>query len=170
MATRFFLNTLILLALAAPGIAEEAETRCDPALPFSVALVPLDRPEAGRNVRLQLRIDSSLDPDRIRSARIEYEIPARFRNPGTLIEDPRIPLRRGTTRAQFALRVPDEARHELRARLVISLEGGREISQTASCWIDAGEPDPPAGMIGRVPDRDGAGVRIYQGVTARGRP
>ena len=149
--------------------ADQAETRCDAALPISMSVVPLDKPEAGRSIRLEVTVDSGLDPDLVRSARLEYDLPPGFRHTVAMTERHDVPLRKGLTRRQMGVRVPDESRHEVRARLVIDLAGGRTISQTASCWIDAGAPDPPAGMIGRIQDRDGSAIVVYQGVTVRGR-
>ena len=73
----------------------------------------------------------------------------------------------GRSRLEFAVTVPDESRYSIRARLIVRLTNGKTISQTAVRWIDLGAEDPPEGMIGRIVDSDGVGIRVYQGITVR---
>jgi hypothetical protein len=73
--------------------------------------------------------------------------------------------RRGESR--MALIIPDGARYQIRARIVVELRNGKTISQTAVRWIDLGEEDPPEGMLRRIVDPDGSGIRVYQGTTVR---
>ena len=62
---------------------------------------------------------------------------------------------------------PREDRYEIRARLVLELADGKTIAQTAVRYVELGAARPPEGMIGRIVDSNGNGVRVYQGVAVR---
>lgn len=143
------------------------ETSCEPSIPLRVELVPLEKPETGRVTRFQLRVDSGLDPDIISAIHVEWDMPPAVRRVAALEQGPREINRRGETRLDLRLIIPDERRHAIQARVVVRLRDGGTISQTAVRYVDLGEEDPPEGMIGRIVDADGNGIRIYQGVTVR---
>ncbi len=172
MASNLLLIMVLCLQLAfnggsrPPPPADPAVTRCDPSLPIHVELTPLGQPEAGRSLRFLVSVRSDLDPDLVRAARVEYELPRGWSRAPDLLERREIARLRRQIRREIGIIIPDAARQEIRARFVVNLSNGRTISQTASSWIDPGDPDPPAGMIARLIDDDGIGIRIYRGVTA----
>ena len=123
----------------------------------------MGEPEAGRSLRFHVSVRSDLDPDLVRAARVEYELPRGWTRTPDVLERREIARLRSRIRREVSLFIPDASRQEIRARLVVNLHSGGTISQTASCWIDPGDPDPPAGMIGRIIDDDGTGIRVYRG-------
>ncbi len=175
MVSNLLLTAVLCLQWAHAGApdsvtqADPAETRCDPSLPIHVELAPLGQPEAGKVMRLLVSVRSDLDPDLVRAARVEYELPQGWLRMPDILERREIVRLRSRIRREVGVVIPDAARREIRARFVVNLNNGRTISQGASCWIDPGDPDPPAGMIGRIIDRDGTGIRIYRGTTSRER-
>ncbi len=169
------LLTIMVLCLqwgraGAPGPStgvDPAETRCDPSLPIHVELDPVGQPEVGRSLRFLVSVRSDLDPDLVRSARVEYEPPGIWSRTPDLLERREVTRLRNRIRREISITIPDASRREILARFVVNLNNGRTISRAASFWIDPGDPDPPAGMIGRIIDRDGTGIRIYRGTTSR---
>ncbi len=129
--------------------------------------MPLTEPKPGNVFRLQVEVQSGLDPDQVRSSRIEYQMPDRLRRTLAAAQDRDIPLRQGRGRAQLAVTIPDREPYEIRARFIVELRGGGTVSQTAARWVNVGPDYRPQGMVGRAVLPDGAGVRIYQGVTTR---
>jgi hypothetical protein len=99
---------------------------------------------------------------------MEYDLPPKWLRPAALQLDAPVINKSGRTRLEVGLIIPDEARYEIRARVVLTLRNGVRLSQTAVHWVDLGSEDPPAGMIGRIENRDGSGIRIYRGVTVEG--
>ncbi len=142
-------------------------TRCDPSLPIWVDLSPLNQPEAGQSARFEVKVESILDPDMIRNSWVEYEIPSRVRRMASAVGRHSVLNRSGRGRAEMEVIVPDESRYEIRAHLVVELATGQVLRQTAVRWIDLGEEDPPAGMIGRITNPDGTEARVYRGITVR---
>jgi hypothetical protein len=55
----------------------------------------------------------------------------------------------------------------IRARYVVELKNGSRIAQTAVRWVNLGDEDVPEGMIWRIQNPDGTGVRVYRGVTTK---
>jgi hypothetical protein len=146
---------------------EARRTHCDLSLPIRVELVPLSEPRVRQAARFRVEVESDLDPDLVQDARVEYELPDRVRMLDDARREPQGLAKSGPSRLEFAVIVPDESRYSIRARLIVRLTNGRTISQTAVRWIDLGAEDPPEGMIGRIVDPDGVGIRVYQGVTVR---
>ena len=142
-------------------------TQCDPSLPISVELVPENEPRVGLTARFRFEVRSDLDPDLIRDMRVEYETPPRLQIRSDLSREPERLAKSGRSQLRFGVVVPDEARYSIRARVIVTLTNGKTISQTAVHWIDLGAEDPPEGMVGRIVDPDGTGIRVYQGTTAR---
>jgi hypothetical protein len=145
----------------------EQEIR-EPSLPLDIELVPLDKPSLGRITRFQLLVESHLDPDLVRDVQIVFDLPPNWQRPAALLEKSGPLEKSGLNRLELGLIVPDESRHEIRARVIVTLRNGRQISNTAVQWVDLGSPDPPAGMIGRIENRDGSGIRVYRGVAVEG--
>jgi len=174
---------LVLLAIGTVGLSVEAQmgnrramakdslpaqaTSCDPSVPIRIEMIPLNQPEAGRQALFQVTTDSNLDPDLVRNSWVEYEVPERLRRSPEPLERREIGRRSGRSRLELGVIIPDESRYEIRARYVVQLADGNTIAQTAVRWIDLGEEDPPDGMIGRIVDPDGTGIRVYQGVKVR---
>jgi hypothetical protein len=124
---------------------------------------PLNQPEVGKAARFQVLVDSKIDPDLVEEMRVEYEIPEGVRlAPGTN-SSPALLARSGKSRMELAAIVPDQARYPIRARVIVNLRNGKSLSRTAVQWIDLGLEDAPEGMIGRIVDPDGTGIRVYQG-------
>ena len=146
---------------------EAGRTHCDLSLPIHVELVPLSEPHVGQAARFRVEVESNLDPDLVQDARVEYELPDRVRMLDDAGREPQGLAKSGRSRLEFAVTVPDESRYSIRARLIVRLTNSKTISQTAVRWIDLGAEDPPEGMIGRIVDPDGGGIRVYQGITAR---
>ncbi len=141
-------------------------SRCELSIPIHVELVPLNQPELGRVAQFRVNVTSALDPDLVRNSWVEYELPERVRRVGG---SPGLRDTMGkaiTGRAELGIVVPDERRYEIRARYVVQLANGRTIAQTAVRHINIGNL-PPEGMIGRVVDEDGNGIRVYRGTTVR---
>ncbi len=151
----------------APQADFSARTQCDPSLPIRIELIPENQPLVGQTARFRLEVDSDLDPDLVLDMRVEYETPPRLQMRADLSNDPQTLAKSGRSRLRLGVIVPDEARYSIRARLIVRLMDGKTISQTAVRWIDLGAEDPPEGMIGRIVDPDGTGIRIYQGTTVR---
>jgi hypothetical protein len=141
-------------------------TPCDVGIPIKIELVPLNDPAVGGVASFDVQVDSQLDPDIVQDMRVHYIVPGRMR---LLSSSPEVAdlSRSGRSRLPMDLTVPDEARYEIRARLVVRLRNGRTIAQTAVQFVDLGDPDTPPGMIGRIVTPDGSGIRVYQGVTVR---
>jgi len=174
---------LLLLAIGTVGLHVEAQignqqavakdslpaqaTSCDPSVPIRIEMIPLNQPEAGRVARFRVTTDSSLDPDLVRNSWVEYEMPEGSRRSPESLERLEIGRRSGRSRLELGVIIPDERRYEIRARYVVQLADGNTIAQTAVRWVDLGEEDPPDGMIGRIVDPDGTGIRVYQGVKVR---
>jgi hypothetical protein len=114
-----------------------------------------------------VRVESRFDPDLVEELRVEYELPAALRPSLPEGARQRPLLKQGLNLLELAVVVPDERRHLVRARAVVRFTDGRTVSQTAVHWIDLGAEDPPEGMIGRIVDPDGTGIRIYRGITVR---
>jgi hypothetical protein len=161
---------LCLLSLSTPGHSaqtETAATACDALIPLHINLVPVGQPRIGGRLNFEVTVESGIDPDLIKSSRIEYELPRRLRETAEAPDARDVIGRQRHGRARMGLTIPDEGRYEIRARIVLELRNGKTISQTAVRWIDLGEEDPPEGMIGRMVNPDGSGVRVYQGTTVR---
>ncbi len=167
------LTIVVAISAAAVWVAAQphppvpSRTTCDSLIPLRVDLVPLTEPKPGSVLRLQVEVQSGLDPDQVRSARIEYRVPEPLRRSLAAAQDHDVLLRQGRGRAQLEVTIPDREAYEIRARLVVELRNGRTVAQTAVRWINAGPDYRPQGMIGRVTLPDGAGIRVYRGVTAR---
>lgn len=161
--------------LPRPGSPPAGATRCNPSIPIRVELVPLNVPRVGEVARLEVRVESRLDPDLIREMRVEYELSPSLRvesgdfEPG--LGDARGPrfriAARRSSRLELGLRIPDEARHHLRARLVVELAGGQTMARTADHWIDLGDEDPPEAYLGRIEGPEGVGIRVYRGAPVK---
>jgi hypothetical protein len=141
-------------------------THCDVLLPIQIELVPLNSPEIGKTANFQVRIESSLDPDIVRSTWVEYEIPQAVRRSGSPV-GPGLLAKSGRSTLDLGVAAPNRLPYAIRARLVVQLTNGSTISRTATRWINLREDDVPEGMIRRVVDADGTGIRIYQGVMVR---
>jgi hypothetical protein len=142
-------------------------TRCDASLPISIELTPLDEPKIGRPTRFEAKVRSVLDPDLIRRSWVEWEVPTRVRKLAEAGERMDILDRRGHGTTMLDVIIPDESRYSIRARLVVQFRNGQTIGQTAVRWVDLGEEDAPEGMIGRMSNPDGTGIRVYRGATVR---
>lgn len=160
-----------------PTAAPTDATRCDASIPIGVEIVPLNDPRVGDVARYEVRVESSLDPDLIREMRVEYQLSSRLEVESGDLEpgprDARVPRSRiagkRSSRLELGLRVPDEARHQVRARLIVELVGGQTMAQTADQWIDLGDEDPQEGYLGRIEGPEGAGIRVYRGATEKER-
>jgi hypothetical protein len=138
-------------------------TQCDISLPITIKMEPLNEAEVGKATRFQVTVDSKIDPDLVENMRVVYELPKGVQlAPGTNAA-PSLLARSGKSRLELAAIVPDQARYPIRARVIVNLTNGKTISQTAVQWVDLGSEDAPEGMIGRVVDPDGTGIRVYQG-------
>lgn len=142
-------------------------TRCDLSVPLSVELIPADVPRAGGRAHFVVTTDSKLDPDLVRASWVEYSVNRRVERPADAAGRRNLTAAQGRTRSEFDVPILDQTPHEVRARYVVQLVDGRTIAQTAIRWVDLGEPDLPEGMIARIEDRDGTGIRIYRGRTER---
>ena len=142
-------------------------TRCDASIPIQIELTPLNQPSVGRPTRFRVSVMSSLDPDLVRDLQVIYELPARVRTIPQTRDASRVLQRSGQTDLELGILLPDEARYPVRARLVVHLANGRTISQTAVNWVGVSGEDRPEGMIGRIVDPDGTGIRVYRGETVR---
>jgi len=156
----------IKLAARAAAPLPPGATHCDILLPIRIELVPLNSPEPGKTASFQVRVESSLDPDIVARTWVEYEIPPAVRHSGSPV-GPGLLAKSGATVLDLAVEAPDRLPYAIRARLVVELTSGNTISQTATRWINLREDAVPAGMMRRVVDPDGTGIRIYQGVTVR---
>jgi hypothetical protein len=159
----------------APGAVRAQEeglppgaTRCEPSLPISVELTPLNQPAVGRPTRFGITVISILDPDLIQDMQLLYEVPAGVRMTARAGIEPQVLHRSGRTNLELGVILPDQARYVIRARLVVRLTNGKTISQTAARWVGISEDDRPEGMIGRMVDLDGTGIRVYRGETIEG--
>jgi hypothetical protein len=137
-------------------------THCDILLPVHIELVPTNSPEIGRTANFQVRVESKIDPDIVKSTWIEYELPAGARRSGTPV-GPGLLGRSGRSVLELSVTPPDHAPSAVRARVVIQFMDGSTVSQTATRWINLREDDVPEGMARRVPGPDGTAIRIYQG-------
>ena len=138
-------------------------TRCDISLPITVEMVPLNEPKVGKAARFEVIVNSRFDPDLVEEIQVEYELPERVRFAPGVNSAPALMARSGRSRLELGAVVPDEARYRIKARAIVHLINGKTVSQTAVRWIDLGQEDPPEGMIGRIVDPDGTGIRVYQG-------
>lgn len=154
-----------VLARAAAPLPPGA-THCDILLPIRIELVPLNSPEPGKTANFQVQVESSLDPDIVGRSWVEYEIPPAVRRSGSPV-GPGLLAKSGASVLDLAVEAPDRLPYAIRARLVVELTSGITISRTATRWINLREDAVPEGMIRRVVDPDGTGIRIYQGVTVR---
>jgi hypothetical protein len=152
-----------------PPVADlpDGATRCDLTVPIRVELIPANDPVRGGDARFVVATESTLDPDLIRRTWIEYSVRRRASRGATAADVSQVTLAAGRGRTEIDLPVVDDSPHEVRARFVVELLDGRTIAQTAVRWVDLGEPDPPEGMIGRIENPDGSGVRVYRGRTER---
>jgi len=142
-------------------------TRCDPDIPISIELIPLNQPAVGRSTQFRVRVDSSLDPDRVRDIRLIYDIPERVRATTPAGVSSQVLRKSGRTETDLAVVLPDQARYPIRARVVVRLADGKVLSQTAVNWAGVASGDAPAGMIGRIVRPDGSGIRVYRGETVK---
>jgi hypothetical protein len=142
-------------------------TRCDISLPITVEMVPLNEPQVGQAARFEVLVNSRIDPDLGEEIRVEYELPERVRFAPGISSAPALLARSGRSRLELGAVVPDQARYPIRARVIVQLTNGKTVSQTAVRWIDLGSEDPPEGMIKRIVDPDGTGIRVYQGRTVK---
>ena len=140
-------------------------TRCEPSLPISVEILPLNQPAMGRPTRFGITVLSNLDPDLIQDMQLLYEVPARLRMTLQAGTAPQALHKSGRTDLELAVMLPDRDRYPVRARLVVRLADGKTLSRTAAYWVGISEEDRPEGMIGRVVDPDGTGIRVYRGET-----
>jgi hypothetical protein len=137
-------------------------THCDILLPVHIELIPTNSPELGRTANFQVRVESMLDPDLVKSTWVEYEVPPGARRTGTPLALERL-AKSGTSVLELGVAPPDRLPYAVRARVVVQFVDGSMISQTATRWINLRESDVPEGMIRRVVDPDGTAIRIYQG-------
>jgi hypothetical protein len=141
-------------------------TRCDVSIPLQISLTPQNEPRAGSTARFSVSIESGIDPDLVRRLWVEYEIPERIRPTREFSENREVPRLTRTSRQELELPLADEGRYRIRARLVVELVSGQTISKTATRWINPRNA-LPEGVIGRIVDPDGSGIRVYQGVKVR---
>jgi hypothetical protein len=141
-------------------------TRCDVLIPIQIEFVPLNNPEMGKPAKLQVKIDSSLDPDLIKNSWVEYEIPPSLRR-GRSGESLQLPRRSGRLFLEVEVNVPDPSPHAIRARYNVELVDGRTISRTATQWINVAPGDIPQGVVRRLVEPNGTGILVYQGVRVR---
>ncbi len=141
-------------------------TRCDLTIPIRIALVPLNQPRVGQPALFRVEADSSIDPDLVVNSWVEYELPPRIQRSARAAGTRELLGRSRSGRAQLDVIVPDVQRYEIRARYVVQLTNGRTIGQTAVRHINIGNI-PPEGMVGRLVDSDGNGIRVFRGATAR---
>jgi hypothetical protein len=141
-------------------------TPCDLSIPLQISLTLLNEPGVGSTARFAASIESGIDPDLVKQMWVEYEVPERMRQSREYLENREIPRMARTSRQELAVVVPDKGRYQIRARLMVELVNGKTISKTATQWINLGN-SPPEGLVGRIVDPDGTGIRVYQGVTVR---
>lgn len=141
-------------------------TPCDVSLPIRVELAPLNEARPGQTTEFRVDVQSSLDPDLVRSSWIEYELPPRLRRTGSLLENREQLGRAATGHSTLSVIVPDGQRYEVRARYVVQLTDGRTIAQTAVRHINLGN-QPPEGMTERIIDSRGRGILVFRGVAVR---
>jgi len=139
--------------------------RCEPSLPVSIEITPLNQPAEGRLTRFGITVISNLDPDLVQDMQLLYEIPAGLRMALPASTAPQALYKSGRTDLELGVMLPDRARYPIRVRLVVRLANGKTLSQTAARWVGISQEDRPAGMIGRVVDADGTGIRVYRGET-----
>jgi len=178
----FFITSILLVSLGVSGVrltptegmssapnSSAAPYLGEPSLPIEIKWITVDKPVVGHPARFQLEVESRLDPDLIpREVRIEYDLPPRLLRPAALQEESVEIKKSGRNRLELGLIIPDEARYEIRARVILTLRNGKRLSQTAVQWVDLGSKDPPPGMIDRIENRDGSGIRVYRGVSVGG--
>lgn len=141
-------------------------THCDLSIPLQISLTPLNEPGVGGTARFAVSTESGIDPDLVKRMWVEYELPERMRPNRAYLEDREIPRMARESRHELGVLVPDQGRYPIRARLMVELVDGKTISKTATRWINLGN-SAPEGMLGRMVDPDGTGIRVYQGVTVR---
>lgn len=141
-------------------------TQCGLSIPLQISLTLLNELSVGSTASFAVSIESGIDPDLVSKMWVEYEVPERMRRDREYLENREIPRTARTNRQQLAVIIPDKGRYQIRARLVVELVDGKTISKTATQWINLGN-SPPEGMVGRIVDPDGTGIRVYQGVTVR---
>jgi len=142
-------------------------TRCDLSVPITVEMLPLNKPSVGEAAEFQVVVQSTIDPDTVRRSWVEYSVRRRGAAPRETVES-RDGLGRGRgDRLNFGVPIVDGTRHEVRARYVVELSDGRRIAQTAVRWVDLDDEDLPEGIIGRIQNADGTGIRVYRGSTDR---
>jgi hypothetical protein len=142
-------------------------TRCEPSIPVSIELIPLNQPAVGQTTRFRVVVASNLDPDLVHDMQLLYEVPARVRTTAQTGSSLRLSGKAGSTSLELGIILPDQARYPIRARLVVHLANGRTISQTAVRWVGLSAEDHPEGMLGRIVEPDGTGIRLYRGETIR---
>jgi len=147
------------------GLPPQA-TRCDLSIPIHIALVPVNEPRAGQVTQFRVDVESFLDPDMVQSSWIEYELPNRVRRSVNALEAREMLGKARTGRAQLGVIIPDARRYEIRARYVVRLINGQTIAQSAVQHVNLGD-FPPEGMVDRIIDPDGNGIRVFSGVTVR---
>jgi hypothetical protein len=164
-------SAAILCVAAFCGLQLRAQTngrtRCDSLIPLKIEMIPVSEAVPGGTAQFQVDVQSGIDPDEVKSTHIEYEVPESLRRTLALSQNRDLPLRQGRAKTRFEIRIPDRRAYEIRARVVVELRNGGTVSQTAVRWLNVGPDYRPDGMIGRVVLPDGAGIRIYQGSTAR---
>jgi|WetSurMetagenome_2_1015567.scaffolds.fasta_scaffold13522_1 hypothetical protein len=138
-------------------------TACDISIPIRISMVPLNVSQVGSAARFRVAVESSLDPDLVRSMKVEYEVPARMPRTPDFNSSMEIPQRTEQGSYEFGVVVPDESRYRIRVRLVVQLVDGRTISQTATRWINLGKRVPDD-LVGIMETADGAGILIYRGL------
>ncbi len=160
-------SVLILFLAAIPLKAQQSPippqaTHCDISAPIEIELVPIDTFQVGRTARFQVRIESNIDPSLVQRMWVEYETPERLRAAPGLSRTMEVSKSRGPQRYEYRISVPDRKRYEVRARLKVQFLDGTTMGRTAVRFVDVGR-NPPDGMIGRMTNPDGSGIRIYQG-------
>ncbi len=160
-------SVLILIITAIPLRAAQSSTpphaaRCDLSAPVEIELIPVDTFQVGRTARFQVRIESQIDPSLVQRMWVEYEIPERLRAASGLSNRLEVLKSRGTQKYEYRVAVPDRKRYEVRARLKVQFVDGTTMGRTAVRFVDVGR-NPPEGMVGRITNPDGTGIRVYQG-------
>jgi len=141
-------------------------TQCNLSIPIHIELVPVDGLlRVGQTARFEARIESDIDPALVRKMWVDYEVSEKLRAASGFSSRREIPVRKGRQLQEIGFVIPDRQRHQIRARLKVQLADGRIIARTAIRYVDLGQ-NPPDGMIGRLVDPDGTGIRVYQGQSA----
>ena len=140
-------------------------TQCNLSIPIRIELAPVDGLKVGQTTRFEVRVESEIEPALVRKMWVDYEVSEKLHAASGFAGRREFTVRKGRQLQQIGFVIPDRQRHQIRARLKVQFVDGKIIARTAIRYVDLGQ-NPPDGMIGRLVDPDGTGIRVYEGQSA----